>query len=76
MKFESKEDFLVCLRNELVPENPKTGFGVIGLLDYRINQSKKMNYVSFKNPILFRNGEFGVVKVSLLRRMVKLKNMN
>lgn len=43
MKFESKEDFLVCLRNELVPENPKTGFGVIGLLDYRINQSKKMN---------------------------------
>lgn len=32
-----------CLRNELVPENPQTGFGVIGLLDYRINGTKKIN---------------------------------
>lgn len=43
MKFESKEDFLKCLRNELVPENPKTAFGVNGLLEYRINAGKKLN---------------------------------
>lgn len=43
MKFESKEDFLVCLRNELVPENPQTVFGVCGLLEYRINGAEKMN---------------------------------
>lgn len=43
LKFENTEDFLKCGRNELVPENPKTGFGVSGLLDYRINASKKIN---------------------------------
>lgn len=43
MKFESKEDFLKCLRNELVPENPKTAYGMNGLLEYRINADKKLN---------------------------------
>lgn len=43
MKFENTEDFLKCIRNELVPENPRTGFGVIGLLDYRINETRKIN---------------------------------
>ena len=34
---EKKEDFLICRRNELVPMNPKTEYGIGGLLSYRIN---------------------------------------
>lgn len=43
MKFIRKEDFLKCIRNELVPENPQTGYGIEGLLSYRINSKKKLN---------------------------------
>ena len=43
MTFETKDDFLKCVRNELVPENPKTSEGLVGLLEYRINASEGRN---------------------------------
>lgn len=43
MKFEDKYDYLRCVRNELVPENPCTSLGINGLLDYRINAGKGFN---------------------------------
>lgn len=42
MMIEKRDDLLVCMRNELVPENPpvlKTG--IEGLLEYRINKNKR-----------------------------------
>jgi len=33
----NEADFLRCIRNELVPENPVTGYGIKGLLEYRNN---------------------------------------
>lgn len=33
----NEADFLKCIRNELVPENPVTGYGIKGLLEYRKN---------------------------------------
>jgi len=36
---DSKEDFVKCLRNELVEENPKTGYGIKGYLEYRKNKN-------------------------------------
>ena len=39
---DKREDFLRCLRNELVPENPETGYrgyGIEGLINYWINKN-------------------------------------
>ena len=37
----SREDFLICLRNDLVKENPDTEFGIKGLLQYRLIENKR-----------------------------------
>ena len=36
MRISTIDDFLRCVRNDLVPENLKTCFGIEGLLQYRI----------------------------------------
>lgn len=41
IRINRKEDFLKCLRNELVPENPVTGYGIRGLLEYRTAKLKR-----------------------------------
>jgi len=39
ISLETKEDLLKCLRNELVPENPITEYGIKGLIEYRNNNN-------------------------------------
>lgn len=39
ISLDKEEEFLRCLRNELVPENRKTGYGIEGLINYRINKN-------------------------------------
>lgn len=44
MKFNTKEDLLKCVRNELVPMNPNVEeTGIKGLLEYRMNYRNKLN---------------------------------
>lgn len=41
INISTKEDFFKCLRNELVPENPQTTYGLEGFLEYRKNDNKR-----------------------------------
>ena len=43
IRIKNEQDLLQCIRNELVPENPYTNFGLKGLLSYRINTGKRLN---------------------------------
>lgn len=39
LELKDTNDFLKCVRNELVPKNKKTSNGLIGLLEYRLNEN-------------------------------------
>lgn len=47
----TRDDLLKCVRNELVPENLMTCFGIKGLLQYRIMDKKDMQTLYMKAMI-------------------------